>query len=145
MFFTIGIILILSLYIDRTVHYKNYYVLDKKELKLSKGYLKRREKLIAEGKIKVAEPKISKFNVVVLIISVASICFFLLGHITTTTDEIFKADYRKIIYTDLVEKAKNYNQLTDEELETAFEYRRNPDHIRSALYTLKKQHLNIFK
>lgn len=145
MFLTIGIILILSLYIDRIVFYKNYYIKDKKELKLSKSYIKRREKLIAEGKIKVAEPKISKFNVVVLIICAASIGFLLFGHITTTTDEIFKADYRKIVYTDLIEKAKNYNQLSDEELENAFEYRRNPDHIRSALYTLKKQKLNIFK
>ena len=81
----------------------------------------------------------------VLIVSVISIGFLLFGHITTTTDEIFKADYRKIIYTDLIEKAKNYNHLSDEELENAFEYRRSPDHIRSALYTLKKQHLNIFK
>ena len=145
MFLTIGIILILALYIDQTVYYKNYYVLEKKELKLSKGYLKRREKLIEEGKIKVAEPKVSKFNVIVLIVSIVSVGFLLFGHITTTTDEIFKADYRKIIYTDLIEKVKNYNQLTDEELENAFEYRRNPDHIRSALYTLKKQHLNIFK
>lgn len=145
MFLTIGIILILSLYIDRIVFYKNYYIKDKKELKLSKSYIKRREKLIAEGKIKVAEPKISKFNVVVLIICAASIGFLLFGHITTTTDEIFKADYRKIVYTDLIEKAKNYNQLSDEELENAFEYRRNSDHIRSALYTLKKQKLNIFK
>ena len=145
MFLTIGIILILALYIDQTVYYKNYYILEKKELKLSKGYLKRREKLIEEGKIKVAEPKVSKFNVVVLIVSIVSVGFLLFGHITTTTDEIFKADYRKIIYTDLIEKAKNYNQLTDEELENAFEYRRNPDHIRSALYTLKKQHLNIFR
>lgn len=145
MFLTIGIILILSLYIDRTIFYKNYYLKDKRELKLSKSYLKRREKLIAEGKIKVVEPKVSKFNVVVLIMCIVSVGFLLFGHITTTTDEIFKADYRKIVYTDLVEKAKNYNQLSDKELENAFEYRRNPDHIRSALYTLKKQSLNIFK
>ena len=145
MFLTIGIILILALYIDRTVYYKNYYISDKKESKLSKSYLKRKEKLIEEGKIKVDESRISRFNVAVLIVSVVSIGFLLFGHITTTTDEIFKADYRKIVYTDLIEKAKNYNQLSDEELENSFEYRRSPDHIRSALYTLKKQHLNIFK
>ena len=145
MFFTIGIILILALYIDDIVFNKKFYIKDKKELKLSKSYLKRREKLIAEGKIKPIEQKVSKFNIIVLCLSVLFIGILFFGHITTSTDEIFKADYRKIIYTDLVEKAKNYTKLSDEELSNAFEYRRGADHIRSALYTLKKQHLNIFK
>lgn len=145
MFLTIGIILILSLYVDNVVYNKDFYVKDKKVLKLSKSYLKRKEKLIAEGKIKPATQKVSKFNIVVLGLCALSTFILLFGHITTTMDEIFKADYRKIVYTDLEEKAKNYMTLTDEELENAFEYRRNPDHIRSALYTLKKQGLNIFK
>ena len=145
MFFTIGIILILALYIDDILFNKKFYVKNKKELKLSKSYLKRREKLIAEGKIKPIEQKISKFNIVVLSLCVLSIGILFFGHITTSTDEIYKADYRKIIYTDLVEKAKNYTKLSDEELSNAFEYRRGADHIRSALYTLKKQHLNIFR
>lgn len=145
MFLTIGIILILSLYVDNVVYNKDFYVKDKRVLKLSKSYLKRKEKLIAEGKIKPATQKVSKFNIVVLGLCALSTFILLFGHITTTMDEIFKADYRKIVYTDLEEKAKNYMTLTDEELENAFEYRRNPDHIRSALYTLKKQGLNIFK
>lgn len=145
MFFTLGIILILSFFIDDVVYYKRFYVKNKKELSLSKGYLKRREKLISEGKIKPVEQKISKFNIVVLCLSILSIGILFFGHVTTTTDEIYKADYRKIVYTDLVEKAKNYGTLSDEELEDAFEYRRSPDHIRSALYTLKKQGLNIFR
>jgi hypothetical protein len=145
MFFTIGIILILSFYIDNMIFYKKFYIKNKREYNLSKGYLKRREKLIAEGKIKPAEQKISKFNIVVLCISVLSIGILFFGHVTTTTDEIFKADYRKIVYSNLIDKAKNYTTLSDQELEDAFEYRRNPDHIRSALYTLKKQRLNIFK
>lgn len=145
MFLTIGIVLILGLYIDDIVNYKKFYVKDKKELKLSKGYLKRREKLIAEGKIKPVEQRVSKFNIVLLSLCVVSIGILFFGHVTTTTDEIFKADYRKIVYTDLVEKAKNYNTLSDEELEKAFEYRRGPEHIRAALYTLKKQKLNVFR
>lgn len=145
MFLTIGIILILSLYVDNVVYNKDFYVKDKKVLKLSKSYLKRKEKLIAEGKIKPATQKVSKFNIVVLGLCALSTFILLFGHITTTMDEIFKSDYRKIVYTDLEEKAKDYMTLTDEELENAFEYRRNPDHIRSALYTLKKQGLNIFK
>ena len=145
MFFTIGIILILALYIDNIIFYKEYYIKNKKVFKLSKSYLKRREKLILEDKIKAEEKKVSRFNLVSLSISILAIGILLFGHIITTTDEIFKADYRKIIYTDLVEKAKDYVNLSDEELENAFEYRRNPDHIRQALYTLKKQHLNIFK
>lgn len=116
MFLTIGIILILSLYIDNVVYYKEFYIKNKKI-----------------------------HNIITLSLSILSVGILLFGHITTTTDEIYKADYRKIIYTDLVEKAKNYNTLSDEELENAFEYRRNPEHIRSALYTLEKQHLNIFK
>lgn len=145
MFLTLGIILILSFYIDDVINYKRFYVKNKKELNLSKGYLKRREKLIAEGKIKPVEQKISKFNIVVLCVSILSIGILFFGHVTTTTDEIYKADYRKIVYTDLVEKAKNYNNLSDDELMDAFEYRRGADHIRAALYTLKKQHLNIFR
>lgn len=144
MFLTIGIILILSLYIDDIFYFKKFYVKNKKELKLSKSYLKRREKLIAEGKMKATEQKVSVFNIVVLAMSIVSISVFLLGHITTTTDEIFKADYRKIVYENLIDKAKNYADYSNEELESAFEYTRNPDHIRSALYTLKKQGLNIF-
>ena len=145
MFLTVGIILILGLYIDDIINFKKFYVKNKKELKLSKGYLKRREKLIAEGKMKPIVQKVSVFNIVVLILSIMSVAILTLGHITTTTDEIYKADYRKILYNSLVEKAKNYQMLTDEELEDSFEYRRNPEHIRDALSLLEQQHLNIFK
>ena len=84
-------------------------------------------------------------KIVVLIISIASIGFITLGHLTTNTDEIFKSDYRKIIYGILEDKAKNYKDLNDEDLENSFEFHRGPEQIRKALGTLEDQHLNIFR
>ena len=84
-------------------------------------------------------------NIIALIISIASISFITIGHLTTNTDEIFKSDYRKIIYSILEDKAKNYKDLNDEDLENSFEFHRGPEQIRKALGTLEKQHLNIFR
>ena len=145
MFLTIGIVIILFLYIDEVIYNRIYIKKDKKELKLSKSYLKRREKLIAEGKIKEREIKYSVPAIISIIISVACIFTFLLGNITTTTDEIFKADYRKIVYTNLVDVAKNYTKYPDNELENYFEYRRGPEQIKNALETLRRQNLNVFR
>jgi len=145
MFLTIGIVIILFLYIDEVIYNRIYIKKDKKELKLSKSYLKRREKLIAEGKIKEREIKYSAPAIISIIISVACIFTFLLGNITTTTDEIFKADYRKIVYTNLVDVAKNYTKYPDIELENYFEYRRGPEQIKNALETLRRQNLNVFR
>ena len=145
MFLTIGIVIILFLYIDEVIYNRIYIKKDKKELKLSKSYLKRRAKLIAEGKIKESEIKYSVPAIISIIISVACIFTFLLGNITTTTDEIFKADYRKIVYTNLVDVAKNYTKYPDNELENYFEYRRGPEQIKNALETLRRQNLNVFR
>ena len=83
--------------------------------------------------------------IIMLVICIASISFITIGHLTTNTDEIFKADYRKIIYGILEEKAKNYKNLTDEDLENSFEFHRGTDLIREALSTLEDQNLNVFK
>ena len=124
MFLTLGIILILLLYIDDIVFYNKIYTKDKKE---------------------TGENKVSVPTAILFFISILSIGILFFGHITTTTDEIYKSDYRKIIYNELVEKAKNYDTLSDEELENYFEFRRGPEQIRQALSTLKSQHLNIFR
>lgn len=80
-----------------------------------------------------------------IVASILSLSFITLGHLTTNTDEIFKSDYRKIIYSIVEEKAKNYKNLTDQDLEDTFEYHRGPEQIREALATLESQHLNVFK
>jgi hypothetical protein len=80
-----------------------------------------------------------------IIASILSIFFISLGHLTTNTDEIFKADYRKIIYSIVEDKAKNYKNLSDEDLENSFEYHRGPEQIRHAFEILENQNLNIFK
>lgn len=77
--------------------------------------------------------------------TILSLFFITLGHLTTNTDEIFKADYRKIIYSIIEDKAKDYKNLTDEDLETSFEFHRGPDQIRKAFNTLETKHLNIFR
>ena len=80
-----------------------------------------------------------------IVASILSLSFITLGHLTTNTDEIFKSDYRKIIYSIVEEKAKNYKNLTDQDLEDTFEYHRGPEQIREALATLENQNLNVFK
>ena len=93
-----------------------------------------------------------KFNIknkmsknIVSFISILCIFFITLGHITTIEDEIFKADYRKILYKNLENIAVNYEEYNDEELENAFEYRRGVDQIKDALNILKNQKLNVFR
>ena len=84
-------------------------------------------------------------KVFLILASILSLSFITLGHLTTNTDEIFKADYRKIIYNIVEEKAKNYKNLSDQDLEDTFEYHRGPEQIRHAFEILESQKLNIFK
>lgn len=145
MFLTIGIILIHMIFIDEFIVNKRYYKKDKKASNLSKSYLKRKEKLIAEGKMKLDRPKTSYFFIITIFLSVFCVGFILLGSLTTTMDEIFKADYRKVAYENLTEVAKNYENYSDEELMNLFEYHRSAEHIKDALGTLKNKKLNVFK
>lgn len=110
---------------------------------LRRGEFRRGE--FRRGEFRRGELRRGELREPIIILAALAIIFITLGHITTTTDEIYKADYRKIIYEQLVEKAKNYESLNDTELEDSFEYRRGPEQIRFAFDTLKKQHLNIFK
>ena len=84
-------------------------------------------------------------RIFLMIASILSLSFITLGHLTTNTDEIFKSDYRKIIYSIVEEKAKNYKNLSDQDLEDTFEYHRGPEQIRHAFEILESQKLNIFK
>ena len=84
-------------------------------------------------------------RIFLITVSILSLSFITLGHLTTNTDEIFKSDYRKIIYGIVEEKAKNYKNLSDQELEDTFEYHRGPEQIRHAFEILERQKLNIFK
>lgn len=82
---------------------------------------------------------------IVLVISSLSIIFLLTGHITTTIDEVFKADYRKIAYINLVGVARCFRDYSDEDLTKFFEYKRGADQIRSAMKILEENKLNVFE
>ena len=95
--------------------------------------------------IKLIDESMLNKKIFLITASILSLSFITLGHLTTNTDEIFKSDYRKIIYGIVEEKAKNYKNLSDQELEDTFEYHRGPEQIRHAFEILERQKLNIFK
>ena len=111
MFLSIGIVILLSIFIDKVF----------------------------------VEKKFIAKNVLMCLVSVACIFVLYFGNVVTSCDEIYKADYRKIIYTNLVDIAKNSENYTDEELENFFEYHRDPEHIRNTFKILKEQKLNVFE
>ena len=79
-------------------------------------------------------------------LAIVSISLFTIiyTHMLTNLDEIFKADFRKIIYKNLVDVAKNYEEYNDEDLMNYFEYHRDAEHIKYTLKLLKDQGLNVF-
>lgn len=91
------------------------------------------------------EMLISNKKIILMTASILALSFITLGHLTTNTDEIFKSDYRKIIYSIVEDKAKNYKNLSDQDLEDTFEYHRGPEQIRKAFNILESQKLNVFK
>ena len=91
------------------------------------------------------DKKFTTKNIIICLVSVACIFVLYFGNVVTSCDEIYKADYRKIIYTNLVDIAKNSENYTDEELENFFEYHRDSEHIRNTFKILKEQQLNVFE
>ena len=137
MFLSIGIIMILSMFIDKTIVEADLGKINKsEEAKDSAKKLHTLDYLLSL--------KLDKKNIIMIFIS--CICIFILyfGNVVTSCDEIYKADYRKIIYTNLIDIAKNNENYTDEELSNFFEYHRDPEHIRNAFKILKEQKLNVF-
>ena len=84
-------------------------------------------------------------NIITVLISILCIFVLWFGNVATSTDEIYKAPVRKLIYTNLENVALNYKNMSDEELMTYFEYFRGGDHIRNAMEILKSQGLNVFQ
>lgn len=84
-------------------------------------------------------------NIITALISILCIFVLWFGNVATSTDEIYKAPVRKLIYTNLENVALNYKNMSDEELMTYFEYFRGGDHIRNAMEILKSQGLNVFQ
>ena len=136
MFLTLGVILVLFLTIDKVREGKNSQIVGSNSEIVGGNFMSPRV---------VGASTASPHKIALITICALSISFILLGHITTNTDEIFKADYRKIAYENLKEKAFKYKELSDEELENLFEYRRSTEHIKNALRILQEQHLNIYK
>lgn len=72
-------------------------------------------------------------------------CVFLTGSVYTTHCEWKKAPYRKENLIEKREAALRYEELTDEELEQIFQYKKGPDQIRRALGILKENKWNVFR
>ena len=66
-------------------------------------------------------------------LAAAFCCVIVAGNLVTTADEIQKAPYRKDRYEEKVEAALHYEDVSDEDLERIFEYRKGPEKIRAAL------------
>ena len=137
MFLTIGIIMLLIKLIDELII--NHKVLD--------ANVNAIETIDKDESLDPSSNHTSSKGIRIFFIttSILSLSFITLGHLTTNTDEIFKSDYRKIIYSIVEEKAKNYKNLVDQDLEDTFEYHRGPEQIRHAFEILESQKLNIFK
>jgi len=68
---------------------------------------------------------------------------FLAGNIITTAEEFSFGVHRRNRNVELKETVLNFENVTDEALVEALEYRKPG--IRDALTILKENHLNIFK
>lgn len=79
------------------------------------------------------------------ILAVAFMGLILAGNLGTTADELAKAPYRKESYEKKVQAAFNYRNVSDEDLEDIFEYRKGPEKIRAALGILEENHLNVYR
>ena len=135
MFLTIGIVMLLIKLLDELT--LNHIIIAENDTQL---------KYNVESDEVTSKHTSNKVVIIFLMIaSILSLSFITLGHLTTNTDEIFKSDYRKIIYSIVEEKAKNYKNLSDQDLEDTFEYHRGPEQIRHAFEILESQKLNIFK
>ena len=135
MFLTIGIIMLLLKLMDELL--ENHLQNDEKMVRIqNENETKKKVFLLAFN---------NKIKTFLIVSSIMSLSFITIGHLTTNTDEIFKADYRKIIYSIVEDKAKNYKNLTDQDLEDTFEYHRGPEQIRKAFEILENQKLNVFR
>ena len=98
---------------------------------------------IMQARINRNMKKTKKSILKVLLVSL-SLFVIVYGRLLTNLDEIFKADFRNIIYNNLINVATNYEDFSDEELMNSFEYHRDVEHIKYTLKMLKDNHLNVF-
>lgn len=70
---------------------------------------------------------------------------FVAGSVYTTCCEWKKAPYRKENLIEKREAALHYEELTDEELERIFQYKKGPDQIRRAFAILEENKWNVFR
>ncbi len=78
------------------------------------------------------------------IAAAAFCCIILAGNVVTTADELQKAPYRRERYEEKIQAALDYRNISDEDLESIFEYRKGPEKIRAALGILEENHWNVF-
>lgn len=83
-------------------------------------------------------------NIFKVVLVTMSLFIIVYGRLLTNLDEIFKADFRNIIYNNLINVAKNYEEYSDEDLMNSFEYHRDVEHIKYTLEMLKDNKLNVF-
>lgn len=135
MFLTIGIVMLLIKLLDELT--LNHIIIAENTTQLKYN--------VESDEVTSKHTSNKAVRIFLMIASILSLSFITLGHLTTNTDEIFKSDYRKIIYSIVEEKAKNYKNLSDQDLEDTFEYHRGTEQIRHAFEILESQKLNIFK
>lgn len=70
---------------------------------------------------------------------------FLAGNLYTINCEWKTAPYRKQNLIEKREAALHYEELSDQELEEIFQYKKGPDQIRNALGILKENGWNVFR
>ncbi|MDO4294764.1 MAG: hypothetical protein Q4D90_01225 [bacterium] len=91
-------------------------------------------------RVRKTVPRRVLFGVAVCITAV-----FLAGNSYTGWKEWEKAPYRKNNLIEKREAALRYEEWSDEELETIFQYKKGPEQIRRALGILKENHWNVFR
>ena len=81
----------------------------------------------------------------ITLLSIVVLLSFSLGSCYTDKREIDAMPYRKMYFESMVEAARHYEELSDEELNLRFEYHHGAGRVRHAMDILKENHLNVFR
>ncbi len=80
-----------------------------------------------------------------LFLSLLLLLSFTLGSCYTDKHEIETMPFRKTYFASMAASARQYESLSDTELNAIFEYHHGEDRVRHALNILKEKHLNVFQ
>lgn len=80
-----------------------------------------------------------------LLLSVFVLLSFMGASCYTDKREIDAAPFRKMYFETIAESARNYENLSDDELNVIFEYHHGAGQVRHAMDILKENHWNVFR